>query len=177
MAVSSMRMNFGSSASPPSSVRWRRLRPSRCSITSASRSARCDTSGSWFRPSPPGSGIGPPFYRHAGVLAGAAERLQRRAPILSLLAAIILTGVGLAVALSKTLPGSAWIGGMIVGGGIAFMHYAGMAAFEIEGSDRLGTRLLVVVSIALGAAIGAIALWAGLNGDSMRSRIYGALLC
>jgi diguanylate cyclase (GGDEF)-like protein/PAS domain S-box-containing protein len=95
--------------------------------------------------------------------------------ILSLLAAIILTGVGLAVALSKTLPGSAWIGGMIVGGGIAVMHYAGMAAFEIEGRI-VWDPVLVVVSIALGAAIGAVALWAGLNGDSMRSRIYGALL-
>jgi diguanylate cyclase (GGDEF)-like protein/PAS domain S-box-containing protein len=79
------------------------------------------------------------------------------------------------VALSKTLPGSAWIGGMIVGGGIAVMHYAGMAAFEIEGRI-VWDPVLVVVSIALGAAIGAIALWAGLNGDSMRSRIYGALL-
>jgi diguanylate cyclase (GGDEF)-like protein/PAS domain S-box-containing protein len=64
---------------------------------------------------------------------------------------------------------------MIVGGGIAVMHYAGMAAFEIEGRI-VWDPVLVVVSIALGAAIGAIALWAGLNGDSMRSRIYGALL-
>ena len=38
--------------------------------------------------------------------------------LLSLVAAIVLTGVGLAVALSK-LPGAAWLGGTIVGGGIA----------------------------------------------------------
>src|SRR5712671_3548486 len=52
---------------------------------------------------------------------------------LSLIAAIILTGVGLAVALAPTLPGAAWLGGAIVGSGIATMHYTGMAAFEIEG--------------------------------------------
>ena len=52
---------------------------------------------------------------------------------LSLVAAIVLTGVGFAVAVAPNLPASASIGGAIVGGGIAAMHYTGMAAFEVQG--------------------------------------------
>src|ERR1051326_5239621 len=77
--------------------------------------------------------------------------------VLSLIAAIVLTGIGLAVALSPRLPGSAWIGGMIVGGGIAVLHYTGMAAFEIEGR-LVWDPTLVVASIPLGGIPGAIAL-------------------
>jgi diguanylate cyclase len=93
----------------------------------------------------------------------------------SLVAAIILTGVGLAVALTRTLPGSPWLGGMIVGGGIAVLHYTGMAAFEIEGRI-VWDPALVAASIALGALLGGVSLWAGLRTDSMKSRLAGALL-
>ena len=67
---------------------------------------------------------------------------------LSLIAAIVLTGVGLAVALSSALPASAWLGGAMVGGGIAAMHYTGMAAFEIQGRI-VWDPVLVAASIAL----------------------------
>ena len=66
---------------------------------------------------------------------------------LSLIAAIVLTGVGLGVALSRTLPGASWLGGAIVGGGIATMHYTGMAAFEVQGRI-VWDPVLVIVSIA-----------------------------
>jgi diguanylate cyclase (GGDEF)-like protein/PAS domain S-box-containing protein len=95
--------------------------------------------------------------------------------VLSLIAAIILTGVGLMVALSPRLPGGAWIGGTIVGGGIAVLHYTGMAAFEIEGR-LVWDPALVAASIALGGILGAIALRVGLSRHTMRVRIYGALL-
>jgi diguanylate cyclase (GGDEF)-like protein/PAS domain S-box-containing protein len=95
--------------------------------------------------------------------------------ILSLLAAIILTGIGLMVALSPQIRGGAWLGGMIVGGGIAVLHYTGMAAFEIEGR-LVWDPTLVTASIALGGLLGAIALRVGLAGNTMRWRIYGALL-
>src|SRR5215216_5798019 len=80
---------------------------------------------------------------------------------LSLVAAIVLTGLGLAISLSRTLPGSAWLGGMIVGGGIAVLHYTGMAAFEVEGR-LVWDPALVTASIALGAVLGAAALRVGL---------------
>ena len=94
---------------------------------------------------------------------------------LSLIAAIILTGVGSAVAVATALPGSAWLGGTIVGGGIATMHYTGMAAFEVEGLI-IWDPALVAVSIALGAIIGSASLSIGLRDGSIKSKIYGALL-
>ncbi len=93
----------------------------------------------------------------------------------SLVAAIILTGIGLAVALAPTLPGAAWLGGAIVGGGIATMHYTGMAAFEIQGR-LIWDPALVAASIVLGAVIGAAALPMGLRDGSLKSKIGGALL-
>jgi len=53
--------------------------------------------------------------------------------VLSLIAAIVLTGAGLAVAVLAKWRAGAWLGGAMVGGGIAAMHYTGMAAFEIQG--------------------------------------------
>ena len=94
---------------------------------------------------------------------------------LSLIAAIVLTGVGLAVAVAKTLPGAAWLGGAIVGGGIATMHYTGMAAFEVEGRI-IWDPALVATSIALGALIGAVSLPIGLRDGSIKWKVYGALL-
>src|SRR6202011_6190748 len=94
---------------------------------------------------------------------------------LSLGAAIMLTGAGLAVALAPTLPGAAWLGGAIVGGGIAAMHYTGMAAFEIEGR-LIWDPALVAASIVLGAAVGAVSLPIGLRGPSLKWKLGGALL-
>ena len=93
----------------------------------------------------------------------------------SLVAAIILTGIGLSVALARSLPGAAWLGGAIVGGGIATMHYTGMAAFEIQGR-LIWDPALVAASIILGAVIGAAALPIGLRDGSLKSKIGGALL-
>lgn len=94
--------------------------------------------------------------------------------ILSLIAAIVLTGLGLAVALVR-VPAASWLGGALVGGGIAAMHYTGMAAFEVEGRI-LWNPALVAASILLGTLIGATALPTGLRNGSMKSKVYGALL-
>ena len=95
--------------------------------------------------------------------------------LMSLVAAIALTGVGLACAVSEAVPGGRWLGGAIVGGGIAVMHYTGMAAFEIAGRIVWNPKL-VAASILLGAAIGATALPAGLRDGSIKWKILGALL-
>ncbi|MGZ5864212.1 MAG: bifunctional diguanylate cyclase/phosphodiesterase [Xanthobacteraceae bacterium] len=94
---------------------------------------------------------------------------------LSLVAAIFLTGVGLSVSVSYSARENAWLGGAMVGGGIAAMHYIGMAAFEIQGRI-VWDSTLVAVSIALGGIIGAIALPVGLRGESLKWKISGALL-
>jgi diguanylate cyclase (GGDEF)-like protein/PAS domain S-box-containing protein len=95
--------------------------------------------------------------------------------VLSLVAAILLTGVGLTVSLTPNWRHGPWLGGAIVAGGIAAMHYTGMAAFEIAGVI-LWDYTLVVTSIVLGAAIGAVALPVGLHGQEEKWKIGGAVL-
>jgi diguanylate cyclase len=94
---------------------------------------------------------------------------------LSLIIAIIMTGVGSAVAVSRTLPGSRWIGGFIVGGGIAAMHFTGMSAFEI-GGRIVWNDAYVAASIALGELLGGAALFVGLHNNSIKFRLFGAAL-
>jgi len=95
--------------------------------------------------------------------------------ILSLIAAILLTGAGLAVSIMPNWRHGPWVGGAIMAGGIAAMHYTGMAAFEIAGII-LWDPVLVAASIALGAVIGAVALPVGLHDKKLKWRIGGALL-
>jgi diguanylate cyclase len=94
---------------------------------------------------------------------------------LSLVIAIMMTGVGSAVAVARTLPASRWIGGFIVGGGIAAMHFTGMAAFEIGGRIDWNYAY-VAASIALGELFGGAALVMGLYNSSIKSRLFGASL-
>src|SRR5258708_6855006 len=94
---------------------------------------------------------------------------------LSLVAAILLTGAGLTVALDSKIAQAPWLGGAIVGGGIAAMHYTGMAAFEIQGRI-VWDPLLVAASIALGGLLGAVALPVGLRGAALKWKVVGALL-
>jgi diguanylate cyclase (GGDEF)-like protein/PAS domain S-box-containing protein len=95
--------------------------------------------------------------------------------LLSLVAAILLTGFGLAVSLFDDWRHGPWIGGAIVAGGIAAMHYMGMAAFEIAGT-LLWDPTLIAASIVLGAVIGAVALPVGLHGEHEGWKLGGALL-
>jgi diguanylate cyclase (GGDEF)-like protein/PAS domain S-box-containing protein len=92
----------------------------------------------------------------------------------SLLAAILLTGIGFGIAIADWRHGP-WVGGAFVAGGIAAMHYTGMAAFEIAGT-LLWDMDLVAMSIVLGAVLGAAALAVALHSESGRWRAAGAIL-
>jgi diguanylate cyclase (GGDEF)-like protein/PAS domain S-box-containing protein len=107
----------------------------------------------------------------SGVPSGYNVRLTA----LSLVIAVIMTGVGSAVAVSSALPGSRLIGGFIVGGGIAAMHFTGMSAFEI-GGRIVWDHTYVVTSVALGELLGGAALFVGLHSNSIKFRIFGAAL-
>src|SRR6202012_4107077 len=95
--------------------------------------------------------------------------------LLSLVAAILLTGVGLSISLIPNWRHGPWIGGAIVAGGIAAMHYTGMAAFDVGGVVGWDP-FLVFASIGIAAAIGAVALPVGINGTEEKWKIGGALL-
>jgi len=62
--------------------------------------------------------------------------------ILSLIAAILLTGAGLAVSIVPNWRLGPWIGGAIVGGGIAAMHYTGWPRLKLRASS-CGTLFLL----------------------------------
>ena len=106
---------------------------------------------------------------------GVASAYNIALTILSLVAAIVLTGVGLTIGTARNLPDARALGGAIVGGGIAAMHYTGMAAFEIAGYVRWDTTL-VAISIAAGAVLGSLALVVGLWRQPLRYPLAGALL-
>ena len=96
--------------------------------------------------------------------------------ILSLVAAIALTGCGFAMALSRRWP-APWLGGSVAGMGIAVMHYTGMAAFSFHGRTEWDWRL-VAVSLTMGIGLAAFALPSGLAGEGRRLPQFrgGALL-
>src|ERR1700744_4635348 len=94
--------------------------------------------------------------------------------VVSLVAAISLTGIGLAVSLIGWRHGP-WIGGAIVAGGIAAMHYTGMAAFAVAAIVLWDPRL-IAASILMGAILGAIALPVGLRGTEEKWKVGGAVL-
>jgi diguanylate cyclase len=94
---------------------------------------------------------------------------------LSLVVAILLTGVGLFVSLIPNWRHGPWVGGAFVAGGIAAMHYTGMAAFQIAGVI-LWDPVLVAASIVIAAVIGSVALPVGLHGTEEKWKLGGAVL-
>jgi NO-binding membrane sensor protein with MHYT domain/two-component sensor histidine kinase len=94
--------------------------------------------------------------------------------LLSLAAAIGVTGFAYFTAIDGGFPMRA-LGGAIVGGGIATMHYTGMAAFHIAGFI-LWDATLVAASIALGCGFGTAALIVGAGDTTLLRRLQGALL-
>ena len=76
---------------------------------------------------------------------------------LSLVAAMAVTTMGIAVAVYGPPAWSAILGGGIVGGGIAVMHYTGIAALDMP-ARIVWSHDLVVVSIVAGAVLAAAAL-------------------
>ena len=96
--------------------------------------------------------------------------------VLSLIIAVVVTGFGLAIALmSRWSAAAPWLGGAVVGAGIAAMHYTGMAAFEVPGRITWDASL-VDASIAIGAVLAAAALYVGLRGEARRWTGLGTLL-
>ncbi len=79
--------------------------------------------------------------------------------LLSLLAAMLASGVALFVVSRKALGlFRTFIGGLFMGSGIAGMHYIGMEAMRLPAMCRYSTGL-VVLSVVLAVLISMVALW------------------
>ncbi|KQT49681.1 hypothetical protein ASG47_05040 [Devosia sp. Leaf420] len=92
----------------------------------------------------------------------------------SLLIAIILCGVGLAVAVRATTIHDRFLGGAVVGAGISAMHYVGIAALLLEGRP-VWSDGLVATSIIAGIVLSGLAVITAMGGNRWRL-IGGAVL-
>ena len=92
---------------------------------------------------------------------------------LSLLAAVAVTAIGLAIAVDGARSWGPAVGGGVVGGGVACMHYTGMWAVELPGHIAWSADL-VVVSIALGMLLGMGALAVAVRRNDIRSVLLAA---
>jgi PAS domain-containing protein len=95
--------------------------------------------------------------------------------IVSLLAAGAIRAVGLAVAVLTPRRWGAPIGGAIIGGGVAVMHYLGMGALELPGHVHWDLPL-VIASIVLGMILGMASLAVAVRWHSLRAVWASALL-
>ena len=95
--------------------------------------------------------------------------------VASLIVAVVVTFAGLAVAMSGRLRWAAPLGGAIVGGGIAGMHYLGMSALVVPGNVAWSADL-VLVSIGLGVGLGAVALYVANRWTDISGTLAAAVL-
>src|SRR5947208_7642777 len=106
---------------------------------------------------------------------GVATAYHLGLTIASLVAAVAVTSIGLGIAATVSNGWSAPVGGGIVGGGIACMHYLGMFALQLPG--RVTWSLdLVVVSVVFGILFGTASLMVSIRRDDIRTTIGAALL-
>ena len=95
--------------------------------------------------------------------------------VLSLIFAIAVTFIGLSISVSVTRAGLVALGGAVVGGGVAAMHYTGMMALEIPA--RIGWETATVtVSIILGVIFGSLALVVAGRRDSLANALGATVL-
>ena len=96
--------------------------------------------------------------------------------VASMLVAVAVVGAGLFIV--GFGDGSRWrlvAGGVIVGVGVAAMHYLGMAAMTMTDSMSYNMPLLVL-SVAIAIVAGTAALWAGTRVSRVRATVGAALI-
>jgi NO-binding membrane sensor protein with MHYT domain len=94
----------------------------------------------------------------------------------SMLIAVIVVGIGLLIV---GFGASGWrallLGGMIIGLGVASMHYIGMAAMKMPDTVRYNNGL-VMLSVVIAVVAGTAALWAALRLTTVGSTLIASLI-
>jgi diguanylate cyclase (GGDEF)-like protein len=106
---------------------------------------------------------------------GAHAAYDAKLTILSLLFAASTTGVGLSIALRHSQPWAPMVGGIVVGLGIAAMHYTGMLALELPGRITWSVDL-VFASFAFGIVFASLAVFVASKYDDLRHTIIASIL-
>jgi diguanylate cyclase (GGDEF)-like protein/PAS domain S-box-containing protein len=94
--------------------------------------------------------------------------------LLSILVAILISGLGLAVSMMRKI-GMPLLGGAIIGAGIGAMHYIGMSALVVPGIVQYDTTY-VVVALLIGIIGGGIAAVIGLAKFDTTHRLTAAIV-
>ena len=84
--------------------------------------------------------------------------------LLSLLFAICIVAIGLCIALSSARRSVVALGGAVIGGGVAAMHYTGMAALELP-ACIVWAPGIVLASVVFGSVFAAMALLVAVRRD------------
>jgi NO-binding membrane sensor protein with MHYT domain len=96
--------------------------------------------------------------------------------IVSMLIAIVVVGIGLFIV---SYGNGGWrpllIGGVIVGIGVAAMHYLGMQAMSMPDTMRYNTPLFIL-SVAIAIIAGTAALWAGTRVRGIGATVVASLI-
>ncbi|MGX9394004.1 bifunctional diguanylate cyclase/phosphodiesterase (plasmid) [Nitrobacteraceae bacterium UC4446_H13] len=95
--------------------------------------------------------------------------------VLSLVFAVLITGAGLAVAERASSPRGAVFGGIVVGLGIAAMHFTGMAALEFSGRIHWAPSA-ILTAVLLGMVFGSFALFAAARRNDWMSALVATSL-
>jgi len=95
--------------------------------------------------------------------------------ILSMVIAVVVVGIGTFIVGFREGTGALVLGGVIIGLGVASMHYIGMSAIRVQDSLSYNP-LLVAASVIIAVIAGTAALWAALRLDTLWSTIVASLI-
>ena len=109
-------------------------------------------------------------------IPGESIRYNVPVTILSMVIAVIVVGIGVfIVGFGRTGNGPLLLGGMIIGFGVASMHYLGMGAVRVQASLSYNAGL-VAASVIIAVIAGTAALWMALRLDSVWATFVASLV-
>jgi NO-binding membrane sensor protein with MHYT domain len=109
-------------------------------------------------------------------IPGETIRYNIPVTILSMVLAVVVVGIGTFIV--GFGPEANWpllAGGLIIGCGVATMHYVGMSAIRVQDSLSYNP-LLVAASVIIAVIAGTAALWAALRLDTLLSTVVASLI-
>jgi NO-binding membrane sensor protein with MHYT domain len=95
--------------------------------------------------------------------------------ILSMVIAVVVVGIGVFIVGFREGTGPLVLGGVIIGLGVASMHYIGMSAIRVQGSLSYNP-VLVVLSVIIAVIAGTAALWAALRLNTLWTTFVASLV-
>src|SRR5688500_19302863 len=148
------------------------------SLFSRARAAAGRSRATWILAAGAASGCGIWATHFIAMLAydpGVGVNYHVGLTLLSLLLAASITAGGLSIAVFHRSHWGTCLGGAVVGGGVACMHYLGMFALEMPGYI-VWSADLVAASVLIGMILGAASLWVAINRGGRSAMLTAGVL-